>query len=250
MTFKVPPILLAVVFAVSTFSATLVAPTAEADTDGCLRIEMGGKDYGVFHNRCDVGLFVIWNDEGACRARDSMDWYPCSHWVPPLGTAGTGPELAGRVTWLTCENDYPRETGNGRAVCEGGAAQVVPGPSVPNEASKAQSPRERSSGGLAGRWIIYNKSAASLHDNLLRSCGHGTHNEFTERGGKIHQRRIGRSGDSRGRAGGLVSCLCQPQQDYVQERLGRHLALRPLPVEERLIVLAAWGSKDGDGASG
>ena len=40
------------------------------------------------------------------------------------------------------------------------------------------------------------------------------------------------------------------RQDYVQGRLGRHLALRPLPVEERLIVLAAWGSKDGDGASG
>ena len=56
MTFKVPPILLAVVFAVSAFSVTLVVPTAEADTDGCLRIEMGGKDYGVFHNRCDVGL--------------------------------------------------------------------------------------------------------------------------------------------------------------------------------------------------
>ena len=43
MTFKVPPILLAVVFAVSAFSVTLVVPTAEADTDGCLRIEMGGR---------------------------------------------------------------------------------------------------------------------------------------------------------------------------------------------------------------
>ena len=36
------------------------------------------------------------------------------------------------------------------------------------------------------RWIKYNKSAASLHDNLLRTCGHGNHNEFTESGGKIH----------------------------------------------------------------
>ena len=195
MTFKVPPILLALVFAVSAFGATLVVPTAEADTDGCLRIEMGGKDYGVFHNGCDVGLFVIWNDEGACSPRDSMDWYPCSHWVPPLGTAGTGPELAGHVTWLTCENDYPRETGNGRAVCEGGAAgdggqrgradKVVPDLSVPNEASEAPGPREGYGGNLAGRWIKYNKSAASLHDDLLRTCGHGNHNEFTESGGKI-----------------------------------------------------------------
>ena len=196
MTSKVPPILFAVAFAVSAFSVTLVVPSAEAEPGGCLRIEMGGEDYGVFHNRCDVGLFVIWNDEGACSPRDTMDWYPCSHWVPPLGTAGTGPELAGRVTWLACENDYPRETGNGDAVCEGGAEggggqqgradQISPNPSVPDEASEASRPRESTGGGLAGRWIKYNESAASLHEELLRTCGYGTHNEFTENDGKIY----------------------------------------------------------------
>ncbi len=118
MTFKAPPVFAALSFAVLAFSAILVPHSTEADPGGCLKLEMAGKETGTFHNRCGVGIFVIWNDEGICRPRNSMDWYPCSHWVPEFGTAGTGPELAGRVTWAACEEDYPRETGSGGAVCE------------------------------------------------------------------------------------------------------------------------------------
>lgn len=200
MTFHGAPIALVVALAVFAFSSALDVPLAQADSDGCVRIEMKGQDYGVFHNRCDVGLFIIWNDEGACSPRDSMDWYPCSHWVPPLGTAGTGPELAGRVTWLVCENDYPRETGNGNAVCDGGsgdgsgrqgqADRTAPDGGSPDNGAGAPGSPDGMTGGLAGRWIKYNDSAASLHDELLRNCGYGNHNEFTEADGKVYTKMV------------------------------------------------------------
>ena len=41
-----------------------------------------------------------------------------------LGLSGTGVELAGCVTWAACEEDYPRETGNGGAVCDNTGRQA------------------------------------------------------------------------------------------------------------------------------
>ena len=119
---KALPAILTAAFLV--VSAGLSPHPAQADPGGCLQLEMTGRDAGVFHNRCGSDIFVIWNDEGACRPRGSADWYPCSHWVPGLGQAGTGAELAGRVTWAACEEDYPRETGNGGAVCDNTGRQA------------------------------------------------------------------------------------------------------------------------------
>ena len=97
--------------------AGLLAPSAEAGNSvgECLRVQRTSSTTGIFHNSCNVQAFVIWRDEGRCRSRKN-DWFPCSHWIPPRGKSGA--LFTGRIRYLACDNGYPREIGNGRAVCE------------------------------------------------------------------------------------------------------------------------------------
>ena len=159
---------------------------ADGDIDHCVTNE-GSNIRNLCGFRLSVRYCCYGSEWYACDNTAKYNWgeNPGYHeWLEPGESTGMAcdPEVAG-WRWAGCR----ASAGSRELAPYGWDLNSTRGFQCTQDgASKAQSSRSRSSGGLAGRWIKYNKSAASLHDNLLRTCGHGTHNEFTESGGKIH----------------------------------------------------------------
>ena len=77
----------------------------------CLTVEKTSKEMGLWINRCQVGIDVIWRDEGACRSRATETW-PCSWYVAPHGSETAA--IQGQVWWRECKS--PQGPGGAAAV--------------------------------------------------------------------------------------------------------------------------------------
>ena len=77
----------------------------------CLTVEKISKETGLWINRCQVGIDVIWRDEGACRSLADETW-PCSWFVVSHGSEMAA--IQGQVWWRECKS--PRGPGDVAAV--------------------------------------------------------------------------------------------------------------------------------------
>ena len=184
------PKAVATILSILAISLSLLASAAAAQGNISHCVTNQGAD---LKNLCGFRISVRYCCYGS-------EWYECDHtakynwgenpgyheWLEPGEVTGMAcdPEVGG-WRWAGCRvsPDSADMSPYGWDMKSGKGFQCKK-----DGASAAQRPR--SSGGLAGRWIKYNVSAASMHDQLLQNCGYGTHNEFSERNGKIHTKVI------------------------------------------------------------
>ena len=67
----------------------------------CLTVERTFDGTTLWFNRCEVGVDVLWRDEGACGSTETDDW-PCSWYVGPHHTATAS--IEGQVWWRECKS--------------------------------------------------------------------------------------------------------------------------------------------------
>ena len=78
------------------------ASWADADNHVCLSIERPWVgSLGLWVNGCDVGVDVLWFDEGSCKSEPGKK-YPCGSYVAP--NSKTTATLEGRVGWSECKS--------------------------------------------------------------------------------------------------------------------------------------------------
>ena len=171
------------VFSLSMFAGVAIA---EGDIDHCVTNE-GSNIKNLCAFRISVRYCCYGSEWYACDYTAKVNWgeNPGYHeWLEPGESTGMAcdPEVTG-WRWAGC-----RVSANSHEQAPyGWDLESTRGFSCTQDgASEAQQLRESSNEGLAGRWIKYNDSAASLHDELLRTCGYGTHNKFTESNGKLY----------------------------------------------------------------
>ena len=75
------------------------ARDAHKPSSTCLTVDRENSSMGYWVNRCQIGIDVIWRDEGSCRSRP-RNKYPCSSFVKRKATA----TLEGQVWWHECES--------------------------------------------------------------------------------------------------------------------------------------------------
>ena len=175
------------VFSLSMFVGVAMA---EGDISHCVTNE-GSNLKNLCGFRISVRYCCYGSEWYACDYTAKYNWgeNPGYHeWLEPGETTGMAcdPEVAG-WRWAGCQVSadshelapygWDLESSRGFLCTRDGASDTPRAP-------------ENSGEGLAGRWIKYNESAASLHDDLLRTCGYGNHNEFTESNGKIYTKAV------------------------------------------------------------
>ena len=67
----------------------------------CLTVERTPDGTTPWVNRCEVGVDVLWRDEGACGSTDTQSW-PCSWYVGPHDSAAAS--IEGQVWWRECKS--------------------------------------------------------------------------------------------------------------------------------------------------
>ena len=171
------------VFSLSIFASGVMA---EGDIDHCVTTE-GNSIRNLCEFRISVRYCCYGSEWYACDYTAKYNWgeNPGYHeWLEPGESTGMAcdPDVAG-WRWAGCRVSAD----NHELAPFGWDLDSTRGfRCTQDEVAETQPSREQTSEGLAGRWIKYNDSAASLHDDLLQTCGYGNHNEFTESDGKIY----------------------------------------------------------------
>ena len=77
----------------------------------CLMVEKITKRMALWINRCQVGIDVVWRDQGTCRSQATDAW-PCSWYVGAYGSEKAA--IEGQVWWRECKS--PQGPGDVAAV--------------------------------------------------------------------------------------------------------------------------------------